>query len=294
METESNVTAISPVVGATRAMVRALEFSPDQKKMIRDTFANGASDSEFAVLMEVARARNLNPLLRQIHFVNRWDKEKGCKVWSTQISIDGLRAVAERTGIYAGQDEPEYEHDKDGKLVACKVRVYRKDWQRPAVGVAYFGEYAQTKKDGGLTQFWATKPHIMLAKCAEALAIRKAFPEDTAGLYTPEEMGEAAHAEARAIETAPETQRLPPKVEVLPPEQPASPPPPKKAPTPAYVVALFNRLVAAKGKNKTLAQSEFTRAATQVFGATPKPSNEWTTDDAKRVEEVLFPSDIEF
>jgi hypothetical protein len=105
------------------------------------------------------------------------------------VGIDGLRAIAERTGRYGGQDEPEFEYDGHGALKSCKVRVYRKDIERPFVGVAFFREYAQTKKDGSLTSMWATKPHVMLSKCAEALGLRKGFPEDMAGLYAPEEMG---------------------------------------------------------------------------------------------------------
>lgn len=169
-------------------------FTQEQERMIRDAFANGANPSEFSMLLEIAKARRLSPLLRQIHFVKRWDSQKQREVWSTQVSIDGLRALAERTGKYDGQDEPEFV-EKDGKLVACKVRVYRKDWARPAVGVAYWAEYAQTKKDGTPTQFWSRMPHVMLAKCAEALALRKAFPEDTSGLYTPEEMAQAQRAQ---------------------------------------------------------------------------------------------------
>ncbi len=167
-----------------------LEFSADQQAMIRDTFANGASPSEFAVLLEVARARRLNPLLRQIHFVKRWDSQKRRDVWSTQAAIDGLRAIAQRTGLYAGQDEPEF-IEEQGAIVACKVRVYRRDWQRPAVGVAYWAEYVQTTRDGAPTRFWQQMPHVMIAKCAEALALRKAFPEDMSGLYVPEEMAQA-------------------------------------------------------------------------------------------------------
>ena len=93
-----------------------MEFTEEQKQLIRDTFANGASDAEFSVLLEVARARRLNPLLRQIHFVQRWDSEKHRMVWATQVSIDGLRAVAERTGLYQGQDEPEFVENADGTL----------------------------------------------------------------------------------------------------------------------------------------------------------------------------------
>lgn len=181
---------VAPVATLVRREVAPLEFTPEQQQLIRDTFANGATNAEFAVLMEVARARRLNPLLRQIFFVKRYDKMKAREVWSTQISIDGLRAVAERTGLYAGQDEPEYVYDEKGKLRCCKVRIYRKDWPRPAVGVAYWAEYVQTTRGGEVTQFWNRMPHVMLAKCAESLGFRKAFPEDTAGLYTPEEMGD--------------------------------------------------------------------------------------------------------
>lgn len=166
-----------------------LNFSAEQRQLIRDTYANGASDAEFAVLMEIAIARRLNPFLRQIHFVKRYDKTKKREVWSAQAAIDGLRAQAERTRLYDGQDEPEYEYNDANKLHCCKVRVYRKDWSRPAVGVAYFAEYVQNTSEGGPNSFWREKPHVMLAKCAEALAIRKAFPEDTSGLYIPEEMG---------------------------------------------------------------------------------------------------------
>lgn len=165
-------------------------FTMEQRAMIRDTFANGASESEFAVLLEVASARRLNPLLRQIHFVKRWDSQKKREVWSTQAAIDGLRAIAQRTGLYGGQDEPEFIED-GGRITCCKVRVYRKDWMRPSVGVAYWKEYVQTTREGAPTRFWQQMPHVMLAKCAEALALRKAFPEDMSGLYVPEEMAQA-------------------------------------------------------------------------------------------------------
>lgn len=170
------------------------DFTPEQRQMIRDTYANGASDSEFQVLLEIAKARRLNPLLRQIHFVKRWDGIKKREVWSAQASIDGMRAVAQRTGLYAGQDEPEFEKADDGQLV-CKVRVYRKDWPRPAVGVAYWNEYVQRTKEGAPTRFWQNMPRVMLSKCAEAIGLRKAFPEDLSGLYAPEEMQQAERAD---------------------------------------------------------------------------------------------------
>jgi phage recombination protein Bet len=166
-----------------------LTYTKEQEQMIRDMYGNGASPTEFAVFLEICKARNLNPFTRQIFFVARWDSQKRREVYTAQVSIDGLRAQAQRTGLYDGQDEPEFEYDENGDLKLARVRIYRKDWSRPAVGVAHFTEYAQYNKEGKLTQMWATKQHIMLAKCAEALAIRKAFPEDTSGLYVAEEMG---------------------------------------------------------------------------------------------------------
>lgn len=164
-------------------------FTQSQEKMIRDSFLNGATREEATVLMELARVRRLNPITGQIHFVAR--NTKTGKKWSSQVGIDGFRVIAERTGRYDGQDEPEFERGANGMPTVCRVRVYRKDWSRPAVGVAHFSEYAQTSFDGKLTQMWASKPHIMLAKCAEALALRKAFPDDLSGLYTPDEMAQA-------------------------------------------------------------------------------------------------------
>jgi phage recombination protein Bet len=197
------------------ALAAGIEFTAEQRQMIRDTYASGASDAEFSVLMEIAKVRHLNPLLRQIFFVKRWDGDKRREVWAPQVSIDGLRTIAQRTGLYDGQDEPEFAEDQGGKLTFCRVRVYRKDWSRAAVGVAHWGEYAAKKKDGTLTKFWAEKPHIMLAKCAEALALRKAFPEDTAGLYVPEEMGDVV--EVQAVEKpAPKTVAPPPAAKALP------------------------------------------------------------------------------
>lgn len=182
------VHALTVVSQQQQALAPVLRFTEEQEVMIRDTYANGASSSEFKVLMEVAKARNLNPLLKQVFFVKRWDSQKEKFIWAAQVSIDGLRAIAERTRMYDGQDEPEFEHDKDGFIVLARVRVYKKGIPRPFVGVARWGEYVQKKKDNKPTKFWADMPYTMLGKCAEALAIRKAFPEDSGGLYVPEEM----------------------------------------------------------------------------------------------------------
>lgn len=222
------------------------EFSSEQRKMIRDSFLSGASDAEASVLLELARARRLNPITGQVHFVRRWNAERQAEVWAAQVGIDGLRSIAERTGLYDGQDEPTYDREPspDGKtMLVCRVKVYRKDWSRPAVGVAYWSEYAQRRKDGSYTKMWAEKPRLMLAKCAEALALRKAFPEDTGGLHSDDEMGEVVEHRpeqpqgsrvealkgrvAARVQTAPVAQAV---VEQPAPPQltPPTPPPPTR------------------------------------------------------------------
>ncbi len=202
-----------------KQQVAPLEFNAEQKQMILQSFLNGASAQEAAVLMELARVRRLNPITKQIHFVKRSQGfgEKKTEVWAAQVGIDGFRAIAERTGLYDGQDEPEFEYDEKKQLKLCRVKVYRRDWSRPSVGVAHFSEYVQTTRDYKTQEvrpnkMWSEKPHIMLAKCAEALAFRKAFPEDTSGLYAPEEMPEPSERDvsppAQVVETGTRTAKL--------------------------------------------------------------------------------------
>ena len=165
------------------------QFTAEVRSIIRQIYANKATDAEFVALMTVAEARGLDPRVQQCYFVKRYNSQTDREEWAVQVSIDGLRGQAERTGEYDGQDEPEFT-ERDGRIISAKVRVYRKGVSRPFVGVAYFDEYVQKKKSGEPTRFWATMPHGQIAKCAEALAIRKAFPA-LGGLYTPDEMAQA-------------------------------------------------------------------------------------------------------
>lgn len=165
-------------------------FSDEQKQIVRDSLANGASEQEFSILWEMAKARNLDPLKREVFFVKRWDGSKQREVWSIQISIDGLRLQATRTGDYDGQDDTEFEYNDKGELLLARTKVYRKGISRPFVGTAYWKEYVQLTKEGKPTAMWNNKPHVMLGKCSESIALRKAFPDETANLYTMEEMPE--------------------------------------------------------------------------------------------------------
>lgn len=156
-----------------------------------------ATDDELAMFVAQCERTGLDPFARQIYAVFRWSK--GSEKMNIQVSIDGFRLVAERTGKYVGQDGPFWcgpdgvwtdiwlngEPPKAARVIVRKV-IAGVVAETPAV--AHWGEYAIT---GNAGQFWKDKPALMLAKCAEALALRKAFPQELSGLYTAEEMAQA-------------------------------------------------------------------------------------------------------
>lgn len=170
------------------------------RELIRKTIAPQLKQDEFELFMEVCRTVRLNPVIKQIYALSTYDSQTSSNKMSIQTSIDGLRLLAERSGDYAGQIGPEW-CGKDGMWkdvwvedappVAARVGVIRKSFQQPLYSVAKFSTYAKRKKGGELMHMWALMPDHMLAKCAESLALRRAFPHETCGLYTREEMGQA-------------------------------------------------------------------------------------------------------
>ena len=118
-----------------------------------------------------------------------------------QIAIDGARLIADRTGVYAGQVGPFWCGDdgvwkdvwlKDTHAFCRKSRRAAFQFQRAIVGSgAIFVIYADDQRGQPNIILAESMPDVMLAKCAESLALRKAFPQELSGIYTSDEMGQA-------------------------------------------------------------------------------------------------------
>jgi phage recombination protein Bet len=162
-------------------------WTPEQTQLISTTIAPGCSGDELRLFAYACQRTGLDPFSKQIYAIKRGGK------MTIQAGIDGLRSIAERTGqldgsetLWCGDDGVWTDVWLGSKPpAAAKTTVWRKGASHPFTGVARFADYNAGQ---GL---WTKMGATMIAKCSEALALRKAFPADLSGVYSSDEMEQA-------------------------------------------------------------------------------------------------------
>ena len=176
-------------------------WTPEQKQLIASTIAPGCSADELRMFAYACQRTGLDPFSKQIYAIKRGGK------MTIQAGIDGLRSIAERTGQLDGSETLWCGEDGEWKDVwlgskppaAAKTIIHRKGSQHPFVGVARYADYNAGQ---GL---WNKMGATMIAKCSEALALRKAFPADLSGVYGSEEMEQVEDVQAVTVTAEPAT-----------------------------------------------------------------------------------------
>jgi len=217
------------------------------------------------VFLHQCRRTGLDPFLRQIYLVARWDGIEGRDRFTIQTGIDGFRLIRDRIErqrkltvsyedtVWRGKGSDAawtdfWDSDSDEPPVAAKVVITVDDGarQRRFSAVAHYREYVAYKGRGQTepNSMWKKMPAGQLAKCAEALVLRKAFPQDLGGLYTEEEMEQAdqqAAAERQAATLRETAERLGKVAPSPAPDVPAATqaddgPPPPDEPVDAEII----------------------------------------------------------
>ena len=180
----------------------------DPINILKKTVCIDHTDEQVKFFMRYCEAKRLDPFAREVHSIIRKGKQ------TFQMGIDGLRTIAEDTGEYAGSES--YWCGEDGKWVdiwvsktppfAAKVIQWRKGSDHPFIGIAIYSEYKPDED-----WMWRKMPSNQLAKCAEALALRKAFPRRIGGIYSNEEMAQDDRPDSWQTIKQPTEKKLPPR-----------------------------------------------------------------------------------
>lgn len=200
--------------GALAVRPDQTQWTPEQAAVLRQSgIKDQVTAAELSGFLHLCQRTGLDPFSRQIYLIGRYSKKDGRDVYTPQTGIDGYRVIAQRVtaqtgGTYGYEDTVWCDPSgrwrdvwlADEPPAAAKVTVIRNGHRFSAV--ATFREYVQTFPDGNPKGLWAKMPAGQIAKCAEALALRKAFPHDLAGVYTAEEMAQADNPET-VVQPAP-------------------------------------------------------------------------------------------
>lgn len=183
------------------------DLAPLDLELIRRTVASGANDDELQLYLHDCHRHGVHPLDKLLHFSVRVDRKTGARKYTPITSIDLFRSRAADTGHHAGTDDAVFTGEPGSRFPAtATVTVYRivQGVRCAFTATARWSEYKPEFNDF----MWLRMPHTMLSKCAEALALRKAFPAELGGLYTTDEMAQAQRPD-HDVHDSPEANTIP-------------------------------------------------------------------------------------
>lgn len=179
------------------------------KALVEAVFPLATSVDSVILALSYCKARKLDPFKRNIHIVPIWNKQLNKMVDTVWPGIGELRTTAFRTGQYAGRGETVYGPDITKKV--GNVEVTFPEWaqvtvQRLVEGklvnfagprVYWLETYAHAgRNDVSPNSMWARRTRGQIDKCAEAAALRSAFPEEIGNEYTNDEVGQGQFSDA--------------------------------------------------------------------------------------------------
>ena len=174
----------------------------------------GASKESIKLVIGYCKASGLDPMQKPVHIVPMWDSKASRMRDVIMPGVGSYRTQAARSGQYAGVTEPEFGPDVTENIggveitypVWCRVTVKRR---LPSGEIVEFSAVERWKENyavkGGKEKsiapnaMWAKRPYGQISKCAEAQALRKAFPE-VGAQPTADEMEGKSLAEDNVIE----------------------------------------------------------------------------------------------
>jgi phage recombination protein Bet len=183
------------------------------KALVEAIYPNAETVDAVIMALSYCRARNLDPFKRPVHIVPMWSSAAGKVVETVWPGISELRTTAFRTGQYAGMAEPEFGPTIERTFIGkagrgkskgqersvtlsfpewCRVTITRElnGKERKFVGpkVYWLESYAKWADTDVPNEMWMHRPAGQLEKCAEAGALRRAFPDEIGNDYAAEEM----------------------------------------------------------------------------------------------------------
>lgn len=273
--------------GALAVTTDQTEWTEQQLAVLRSAgVSEEVTPAELAAFLHECQRTRLDPFTRQIYLIGRYDNQLKRKVFRSQTGIDGYRVIAHRV-VREEQAELEYEetlwcgHDgvwrdvwlSEQPPAAAKVVVLKNGKRFPSV--ATLAEYAARYPDGNPYPMWRRMPANQLAKCAEALALRKAFPQDLAGIYTAEEMEQAEARDSQQPVVS--VEQVDDAETVTEPEQP-------RAISDGQRKAVFALL---KAKHGDMPDEQRYEGLSRFAGRKVASLNDYTYDEASNLIDVL-------